>query len=252
MRTAFRARVLDRHDVLYLSCPSCQHLRTETPHWLDEAYSRAIARADTGLVMRNLLIARRLSCILFELFDHEGRFLDVAGGTGLLTRLLRDVGFDAYWEDRYCENVLAAGFEAEPESTGYEAVTAFEALEHMPDPLAFLERCLARSSTATLVFTIELFGSSPPALDWWYYAFATGQHISFFNERTLAAVAERLGVRFLSARGMHMFTRQPITRHRLRRIVRKADHGYHEKVARAMISRTQTDHELMLRRSSER
>ena len=36
--------------------------------------------------------------------------LDIGGGTGLLTRLLRDVGFEAQWSDEYCDNIFAQGF----------------------------------------------------------------------------------------------------------------------------------------------
>jgi hypothetical protein len=87
MAGAFRARVLGRHDVRYLYCPSCQHLRTEEPYWLEQAYTEAITRADTGLVVRNLDIARLLGGILYTYFRRDGQFLDTAGGTGLLTRI---------------------------------------------------------------------------------------------------------------------------------------------------------------------
>lgn len=249
MSAAFRAQVLGRHDVGYFSCPACQHLRTEAPFWLEEAYSEAIARADTGIVGRNIAIARALACILFAFFDRGGRFLDTAGGTGLLTRLLRDAGFDARWEDKYCQNVLAAGFEASADEGGFEAVSAFEALEHMPDPLSFIRAAVDRSATGTLIFTTELFEGSPPAPDWWYYAFATGQHISFFTRQTLETIARRLDLRFLSARGMHMFTRKAIPAWRYAWVVRRSRHGLYEKVLRKMTSRTQDDHEQMLRRS---
>lgn len=37
MHQAFRARVLNRHEVTYFYCGSCQHLRTEKPYWLELA-----------------------------------------------------------------------------------------------------------------------------------------------------------------------------------------------------------------------
>ena len=66
-----------------------------------------IADADTGLVSRNLGIARRLAGLLYFGFDPKARYLDFAGGYGLLTRLMRDRGFNFYWHDLYCENVFA-------------------------------------------------------------------------------------------------------------------------------------------------
>lgn len=248
MNPALSARVLGRDDVRFYFCPSCQHLRSETPYWLEQAYTDAITRADTGLVMRNLQIARLLSGVLFELFDRQGRFLDTAGGTGLLTRLLRDMGFDAWWEDLYCANVLAAGFEAPPEADGFEAVTAFEVLEHMVDPLHFVSRAVQRSRTRTLIFTTELFEHAPPPPEWWYYAFPAGQHISFFTRRTLEEIAHRLELNLVTAGGLHMLTGLPISQSRYAWVIRKAKWGWLQRtIARQMQGRTQQDHEDMMR-----
>lgn len=246
-RKAFEATMLGRHAVSYYFCPRCQHLRTQQPTWLAEAYSSAIARADTGLVMRNLKIARYLACLLYEFCDRDGRFLDLAGGTGLLVRLLRDIGFDAHWEDGYCDNQHAAGFEAPAGTGGYAAVTAFEALEHMEEPLAFIEGAVARSATGTFIFTTELFESTPPAQDWWYYAFPTGQHISFFTRLTLETIAKRLNLRLLSDKGMHTLTRLPISPRQYSRVLKKSSRGLYEKVCESMKSLTQDDHDRMLR-----
>lgn len=152
MQPIFKGCVLQRHQVTYFQCADCGFLRTQNPTWLDEAYSSAIARSDTGLVVRNLQIARHLACVLDAFFEPDGRFLDTAGGTGLLTRLMRDTGFDFWWEDPYCENVMAAGFEVAPAASDFEAVTAFEALEHMVNPMEFIKDSLSRSRTKTLIF----------------------------------------------------------------------------------------------------
>jgi hypothetical protein len=37
----------------------------------------------------------------------NGTFVDIGGGYGLLTRLMRDRGFDFYWKDPHCENIFA-------------------------------------------------------------------------------------------------------------------------------------------------
>lgn len=247
-QAAFEARVLGRHEARYGWCPRCQYLRAENPHWLAEAYGEAIARADTGLVSRNLQISRRLACVLDAFFDPSASYLDTAGGTGLLTRLMRDIGFDFWWEDPYCANALAAGFEAGP-GMQFEAVTAFEALEHMTDPLAFVRAAVERSTTRSFLFTTELYeGDAPPGRDWWYYSFATGQHISFFSARTLQAIAAALGLHFHSARGLHLITGKDIPAWRYRWAVRRGDKGGHQRVVRKMKSRIEADHQAMLAR----
>ncbi len=121
MRPAFVARVLGKFDVQYFSCSQCGLLRTEKPYWLEEAYRSAIAATDTGLLSRNISNRALLEPVLQRLFAGKGKFLDVSGGNGILTRLLRDIGFDCYTTDPYAENLFA-----------------FEVLEHIPDPPQFL------------------------------------------------------------------------------------------------------------------
>jgi hypothetical protein len=190
----------------YFSCGTCGLLQTQTPHWLDEAYGRAIADLDTGLLARNQAVARRIAALLHLWFEPRARFLDLAGGYGILTRLMRDAGFHFYWDDPYCENLFARGFEAAA-ADSFAAVTAIEVLEHVQDPYEFLARALARSREGVVIVTTELFSGSPPTPDWWYYTPDTGQHVSFYQLRTLHALADRLTCQLLSYGTLHVFTR---------------------------------------------
>ena len=202
----FTRRVLARYDVAYAWCPACGLLRTEEPYWLEEAYSSAIAALDTGLVRRNVRFSEITASLLYFALDRRGSFVDVAGGYGLLTRMMRDVGFDFRWSDRYAENLMARGFEAR-EGGAHEAITAFEVLEHVPDPVRFLEEALARWKTRTVLFTTDLYRGEPPEPEaWWYYAFDTGQHVSFYARRTLEAIGARLGLRLYTHAGFHVLT----------------------------------------------
>jgi len=119
-------------------------LQTEEPYWLEEAYDSAIAVTDTGLVQRNIGIAGKLASMLYFSLDIRGRCLDIAGGYGMLVRLMRDFGFDFYWEDKYCDNILAQGFEASNLDNDFDAVTAFEVLEHVHDPVGFVKEVMGR------------------------------------------------------------------------------------------------------------
>ena len=110
-REIFTAEILHQYKIKYFFCDNCGFLQTEEPFWLNEAYSNAIADTDTGIVARNLSISKKLTCILYFLFNKEGKYLDVAGGYGLLTRMMRDIGFNFYWQDVYCQNIFAEGFE---------------------------------------------------------------------------------------------------------------------------------------------
>lgn len=221
MVICFTAQVLKKYSAQYEACNHCGFLRARTPHWLEEAYSSAIAAADTGLVMRNIALACKVSAVLYWVVTRHGqaRYLDAAGGYGMLTRLMRDFGFDFYWADKYCNNLLAPGFEYSQIVGPCRAVTAMEVLEHLTDPVAFVEETLALSGAHTLLFTTELYEGHPPQPDaWWYYSFATGQHIGFFQRRTLEIIGMKLGLHFASANGLHVLSKTKIN-DRLLRVV---------------------------------
>lgn len=210
-RIVFTQVVLRKYECQYFFCDGCGFLQTEEPYWLGEAYTSAIADADTGLVQRNLILSRKLSVLLAVFFDRNGRYLDIAGGYGMLTRLMRDKGFDFYWSDKYCKNLLAPGFEADLTSGPYTALTAFEVFEHVHDPVEFVDSLLVASKSRSIFFSTQLFDGEPPLPGtWWYYVPETGQHISFYQRRTLDAIAARLGLHCYSKGDFHLLTRQSI------------------------------------------
>jgi len=240
----FNTVLLKRHAVDYYYCNSCGLLQTETPWWLEEAYTEAIADADTGLIARNQGIARKLAALLYCCFDRQGHYIDSAGGYGMLTRLMRDIGFDFYWHDDYCRNLFARGFEADKLSGAVSAVTAFEVLEHVQDPLQFLSHCLQENTASTIIFSTELFRGDPPApSDWWYYTPDTGQHISFYQRRTLEMLASKLSLRLYSHRNLHILTERRINTALFRLMTGRLSWPGYAWARLRMTSRTFPDHQ---------
>lgn len=217
MKLSFQAKVLRKYPAEYVVCTGCGYLRVRDPFWLEEAYSFAIAAADTGLVMRNVHLAYRVSSFLYWVMDErgQGRYLDAAGGYGMLTRLMRDFGFDFYWTDKYCVNLLARGFEYSEHLKGCRAVTAMEVMEHLTDPVAYVDEVFRMAGTDTMLLTTEIYEGKPPGQNWWYYAFSTGQHIGFFTKSSFEKLGRRLGLNFIGANGLHVLSRHPISRKRL-------------------------------------
>eukprot|EP00388_Colpodella_angusta_P007073 GDKJ01020290.1.p2 GENE.GDKJ01020290.1~~GDKJ01020290.1.p2 ORF type:complete len:259 (+),score=15.16 GDKJ01020290.1:2469-3245(+) len=246
IKRVFNHEILKQYSVDYFFCEKCGLLQTEEPFWLNEAYSSAIATADTGLVQRNISIAAKLSVILFCEFSSHANYLDVAGGYGMLVRMMRDIGFHFYWDDKFCQNLLAKGFEKNQNRNEIAAITAFEVLEHVHDPLAFIKGMLEENGTTTLIFTTELFEGAPPSTDWWYYAFETGQHISFYQPKTLQYIAEKLNLKFYSANGMHIFTRKNINHLKLKFITGKFNFILKTIIRRQLQSLTLSDHQHLL------
>jgi hypothetical protein len=205
----FTAKVLNKYDVKFYRCNDTGFIQTEEPYWLDDANSSAITKLDVGLPFRNVFLSDALSKILIKHFNYNGTFLDYAGGYGLFTRLMRDKGFNFYTTDKFCQNLFAEYFDLEdlPSNTVFELTTAFEVFEHLTNPLTDIKTILAFADN--LVFSTELQPENiKSADDWPYFSTETGQHIAFYNETSLKAIADKLGYRFYTdGKFLHLFTK---------------------------------------------
>jgi len=210
----FTAEILHKYMASYHYCSECDHLFVSDPAWLEEAYSGAIVQEDTDIAARNIFTALRLAAINYLVLGDRGngRYADVAGGHGLLTRLMRDLGFDYYWSDRYAQNLFARGFDYEAQRGACLAISAIEVMEHTPNPLEFIQQNLADHQTDTLIFTTEVFadGAPPAPNKWGYYSLNTGQHIAFFSRKGLARLAQRLDMRYYPLGRLHLFSKKSL------------------------------------------
>lgn len=208
----FKLRVLNKYSVSYYRCGNCGFLQTEEPYWLKEAYSQAISDLDTGIIARNLSLAEKTSLIIKSSFDVKWKFLDYAGGYGMFVRLMRDKGFNFYHYDKFCQNLFARHFDIgnEPDKVKerFELVTAFEFLEHLPDPMNEINKIL--ELTDSLLFSTELIPKGMDNLkDWWYLSAESGTHVSFYTCQTLKAISEMLKCAlFSNGSNLHMLTRR--------------------------------------------
>ena len=199
--------VLRKYRVQYFRCEECGFIQTETPYWLEEAYSAAIACQDVGIMQRNLINCEVTTAVLNLLFPQAKSFVDFGAGHGVLVRLMRDRGFDFSWSDLHASNDYARGFESQPGST-FDFLTAFEVLEHLVDPVSGLAELFNLSDN---VFTSTCIVPEPaPRMDdWWYYVPTTGQHVSFYTKESLQFLARRFGKHLLSYGSYHLFTQKP-------------------------------------------
>ena len=237
----FEGELLGR-TVSYYDCDSCGYVQTEEPFWLAEAYESSINLSDTGILQRNIRNANIVLVTLWLMRHLKSRVVDCAGGYGILVRLLRDAGVDAYWHDPYTKNLLAQGFEYKNESPAV-LVTAFEAFEHFVDPQEELDRLL--KIAPNVLISTELIPEPTPAQDaWWYYGKEHGQHIGFFRLKTLQKMADVRGLYLVSdGRSFHMFTRAAVAPSlwkfglKLKRLLAPL-------IKLPLCSRTQSDHDV--------
>jgi hypothetical protein len=213
-RQLFLGTVLKKNNVAYYKCEHCGFIQTESPYWLQESYSKAIASLDIGLVSRNLYLLPIIEKILVENFDYTKKFIDFAGGYGLFVRLMRDKGFDFYRQDKYCQNIFAEYFDiSDIGSNKFEALTAFEVFEHLQNPIEDIKKMFTLSDT--IIFSTELQPLTPISNvnDWWYFSPETGQHISFYTYKTLEVIAGHFNCHIYSNRhNLHILSPKKFTK----------------------------------------
>ena len=240
-----KATILNRYTVAYFWCRNCGFLQTEEPYWLEEAYQESINKSDTGILSRNLYLSKFVSVVLYFYFDRGGKFLDFAGGYGILTRLMRDIGFDFYWSDPYTNNLFAKGFEYTEDLSNIELITSFESFEHFVDPIEEIENMLKISKN--IFFTTQLLPNPIPKLNkWWYYGLEHGQHISFYSLKTLNFIAGQYSLNLCSYGVNHLFTKQKMGQN-IFRILSKANRfGLSTFVKKRMRSKTFDDMNIVI------
>ena len=196
-------------DIDYYECPKCAYVQTQHPTWLSAAYENPINASDTGIMVRNLANLGLVTSTLSLLGCRHQKVVDCAGGYGILVRMLRDKGVDAYWNDLYSSNLLSKGFEYTGEQAGL--VTAFEAFEHFLYPLKEAKKL--SSISPNILITTELIPSPAPLPgQWWYYGLEHGQHIGFFRVETLKYMAQTLGLHLLSdGRSLHLLSKKKLS-----------------------------------------
>jgi Methyltransferase domain len=204
----FNTKILNKYNVDYYQCSQCDFVQTEQPYWLEEAYNNPMNYTDTGIICRNQRSSKIITSILFLFFNRNKKFLDYAGGYGVFTRIMRDIGFDFYWIDPYTKNLLSRGFE-QKDSDNYHLVTTFESFEHFENPIEEIEKILKLSKN--VIFSTELIPKTlPNPQDWWYYGREHGQHISIYSKKSLDIIAKKSHVIYYNLGNLHFFSKNKI------------------------------------------
>lgn len=205
----FSSKLVHKYIVSYYKCSDCGLLFTEKPYWLEEVNRDPVSLFDTGIVARNLSISKRLPIILKIVYGTKNKFVDYAGGNGLLVRLMRDIGFDYEWHDIYATNLFSRGFEWNQRNE-VKAMSAIECFEHFPDPAKNIHDLFKISKN--IIFTTEILPQPVPSKKWWYYAFERGGHVAFYERKTLEYLASKYSVSYHSFYGFHILTGEDISK----------------------------------------
>jgi hypothetical protein len=206
------SRKIFNKNVSYYDCMHCGYVQTENPFWLVQAYKKPITKSDTGIMQRNLTNLHITLSTLFLLDSLKKSVLDYAGGFGILARLLRDVGIDAYWRDPYCKNLICPGFEFNlNDKKDYGLITSFESFEHFVDPLLEIEYMFNLSPNILVSTEIIDNPLDHHINNWWYFGEEHGQHIGFFRKKTLLWIAKKYNKNYHNyGTSYHLFSESKI------------------------------------------
>jgi SAM-dependent methyltransferase len=201
LQTKFSHVVLGQHKADYCACTECGSLIVPEVDWLADAYASQRVDTDTGAAQRSIicsLFIRAMHCV--GLAAKGGRVLDFGAGNGLLVRLLRDQGFDAWGVDKHAAMAVARNWRLET-MRGEEAgqanmITAIEVFEHLVDPHAVLQSMVsALADDGMVLLRTTLYDGSRHDENWYYLELSSGQHITLFSREGIRKLAERCGLR---------------------------------------------------------
>jgi hypothetical protein len=177
------------------------------PSWLEQAFTSRLTDPDVGALDRNLIVADFLSVLIPSLRLTDGSFVDWGAGYGILSRLMRDRGFDFRNHETFAEPIFYSP-RFDKDDRKVDLIVLSEVALHFDKPVYEFEQ-LARIS-GHIFFTAVV----PPrdiSPDWWYLMPATGLHVAFYSIESLEALASRLDMKLTSdGKFFHILHREPI------------------------------------------
>jgi len=190
-----------------LRCRSCRfgfRQMRSSPEQLRELYCQMNPTVyQSELRGRNRTAKSHLRIVQHHL--RSGRVLDVGCASGLFLLQARSAGWDVAGiepNQALCEDarkslnraaeVQCTTLENARLQSGFDAITVWDVLEHVPDPQAFLQIC------RTLLRPDGFLFLNVPDLDSWpsrmlgpRWPLLLPEHLNYFNRRSLAFCAER-------------------------------------------------------------
>jgi len=247
----FEVQILGKYKISYFQCQKCFFVQTESPYWLSEAYKDSINITDTGIISRNITTSEFTALIIYLYFNRNSTFLDYAGGYGIFTRLMRDIGFDFYWNDLYSQNLLARGFEFNTnKDKKIELITSFESFEHFENPLKEIELMLSISKN--IFFSTVIIQEQLPSPEVWdYYGLDHGQHIALYSLKSLEYIAKKHKLCFYTNnKNLHIFSEKKLPYFNFKLLYRLRRFGFMKLIKRMIRNRVASD-QLLLKQKNE-
>lgn len=198
--------------VYYVLCDECGFcFAPELHRWSINEFANNVYNSDYIKVDPDYLEIRPRNnanavISMFQNSLFEISHLDYGGGSGLLSKLLKESGWRSTSYDPFVDTDQS--FDA---LGRFDLITAFEVFEHVPDigQLMVDLSSLLRSDGVILFSTLlsDSFIGRNQRLSWWYASPRNG-HISLFSRKSLSVVSKKAGFNFGSfSEGFHILSR---------------------------------------------
>jgi Methyltransferase domain len=184
----FSHKVIAKYDVDYFQCETCEGIQTEVPYWLDEVYTSDIQPEDSNYLTRNLAVFHNVRYFLKHLpVKADPVVLDFGGGLGLVPRLLREHGVNAFNHDTYTQSPFV---DVTWDGSRPDIIVSSEVFEHLADPAAEIAALFAHMPDYVYVRTWRYFGQGK---DWEYIGPEHGAHVFIYTDKAMQHIAHKYG-----------------------------------------------------------
>ena len=189
-------------SIEYHFCDNCGFcFAPEFRNWSFADFERLIYNKDYEVIDPDYKFSRPIANadFLSEQFGthiNKIRHLDYGGGSGLLSDTLCQRGWKSHSYDPFVDRGK------NPEELGvFDLVTAFEVVEHVPDPVHLFDTLKKLCKPDGLILFSTLLSDGHIArskqLDWWYASPRNG-HISLLSQKSLGLLVSQRGLHSVS------------------------------------------------------
>ncbi len=188
-------------------CSVCRFAFFANPTWLETSFGTRLTDPDVGVLDRNLIVADFLTALIHRLGLDNGEFVDWGAGYGLLSRLMRDQGFDFANHEEFAQPIFYSP-RFEPGEHKVDLIVLSEVALHFDKPLQEFE---ALTQLSNRIFFTAVVPPTDLTPNWWYLMPSTGLHVAFYSTESLHALAKRLNMRLTTdGRFFHLLHRDPL------------------------------------------
>jgi hypothetical protein len=196
--------------IYYFLCNNCDFcFSPEICAWSINDFETKIYNDDYVMVDPDYVDSRprQNAEYLINMFSNQKaaiRHLDYGGGEGMLSRLLREQGFDSTSFDPFVDKQIT-----NEELGKFNLITAFEVFEHVPSVNELKKQLVSLLTDDGIILFSTLLSDGHikrhERLTWWYASPRNG-HISLYSKKSLSIIAQQEQFVFGSfSEGFHVF-----------------------------------------------